>query len=190
MIYKYVVTLENTSRRLVDRFSILLSSASVLLFLLQYISSDDKRMMQLIGATVIALLVGFNIFRLKKLGKSVTYSYALFVTALTWASMPYFPWLSALFLVMALVERQAKKNLEIGFNDDRIVFNSIPRKQYDWEDFTNIMLRDNLLTLDFKNNKLIQRETADEEEGEDDCSEEEFNNYCRDRLNHSIPPFH
>lgn len=182
MIYKYVVTLENTGRRLVDRFSILLGSASVLLFLLQYISSQDKRMMQLIGASVIALLIGINIFRFKKSGKSVTYSYALFVTAITWASMPYFPWLSALFLVMAVVERQAKKNLEIGFNDDKIVFNSIPRKQYEWQDFTNIMLRDNLLTLDFKNNKLIQRETADDDEGEDDCSEEEFNSYCLERI--------
>jgi hypothetical protein len=60
---------------------------------------------------------------------------------------------------MGLMERQAKKNLEIGFSENSIVFNSFPRKAYGWNDFTNIVLRDNLLTLDFANNKLFQRET-------------------------------
>jgi hypothetical protein len=61
--------------------------------------------------------------------------------------------------------------------------NSFPRKTYDWSDFTNIVLLDNLLTLDFADNRLFQRETIDEE---GDAEEDEFNEYCRQRLTISL----
>jgi hypothetical protein len=185
MVYQYVVTLQNNSRRLIDRFSILLCLASVVLFLLEYITDKEKRLVHLIGILLIIFLSGINLYKSRKInrynqtGQAVNYNYILFITALVWATMPYFPWLSGMFLILGLVERQAKKNLEIGFADDRIVFNSFPRKQYDWKDFSNIVLRDNLLTLDFRNNKLFQRETIDEE---GDAGEEEFNNYCEERI--------
>jgi hypothetical protein len=41
-------------------------------------------------------------------------------------------------------------------------------------------LKDGLLTLDFSNNKVVQREIEDDEE--DDADEEEFNNFCRNQL--------
>jgi len=43
------------------------------------------------------------------------------------------------------------------------------------------VLKDGLLTLDFKNNRLMQKEIADDED-EDDADEEEFNTWCRDQL--------
>lgn len=179
MVYQYVVTLQNSSRKLVDRFSLLLCSASGLLFLFQYIISSDKRLIHLMGAILVLALTAFNAYKSFRLKLPVFYNYHLYLTALVWASMPYYPWLSGLFLVLGLIERQAKKNLEIGFSDDRIVFNNFPRKQYQWTDFSNIVLKDNLLTLDFANNKLFQRETIDEE---GDADEDEFNAYCRKQL--------
>ncbi|HQD11089.1 MAG TPA: hypothetical protein PLQ65_15565, partial [Flavihumibacter sp.] len=83
------------------------------------------------------------------------------------------------FIVMGLLERQAKKNLEIGFDAEQIVFNNFPRKHYGWQDFSNIVLRDNILTLDYTDNRLFQRETIDEE---GDADEDEFNAYCQTRL--------
>jgi hypothetical protein len=179
MVYEYVVTLQNRIARQVDRFSLLLCGASMLMFLLEYIRSTEKRLVHIIGVALIALLLVANLYRSVKLKKPVHYNYLLFITALVWASMPFYPWLSIPFLILGLVERQAKKNLEIGFSSDRIVFNSFPRKQYAWEDFDNIVLRDNLLTLDFNDNRLFQRETIDEE---GDADEDEFNRYCAEKL--------
>ena len=81
---------------------------------------------------------------------------------------------------MGLFERQAKFPLEIGFSEDSIVINTLFRRRYRWTDFNNIVLKDDLLTLDFKNNRLLQRETIDEE---GDAEEDEFNDYCREQLN-------
>jgi hypothetical protein len=80
---------------------------------------------------------------------------------------------------MGLFEKQAKFPLEVGFSDNRIIINTLIRRKYNWGDFNNIVLKDDLLTMDFKSNHLLQRETIDEE---GDAEEDEFNNYCSQQL--------
>lgn len=179
MVYQYVVTLQNRNRSLIDRFSILLTGASLLIFCIQLATEPEKRWVHLTGILLLAGLLGGNLYQQFWHNKPVFYNYLLMITGLVWASMPFYPWLSILLLIMGLLERQAKKNLEIGFSDQEIVFNSFPRKTYEWSEFANIVLLDNLLTLDFVNNRLYQRETIDEE---GDAVEDEFNDYCRQRL--------
>jgi len=43
-----------------------------------------------------------------------------------------------------------------------------------------VILKDGLLTLDFKNNKVYQKEALDDDEP--DADEDEFNEYCKSRL--------
>lgn len=180
MIYQYVVTLKNRFRDAIDRFSMLVCGISALLFLEAYFTMPEKLLILLIGGALILLLTVVNVYRLLKLRHRVRFNYLLMLTGLAWAAMPVYPWLCFPLLVMGLIEHQAKKDLEIGFADNEIVFNSIPRKRYAWNEFTNILLKDNLLTLDYANNRLFQRETVDDEE--DDCEEDEFNSYCSQRL--------
>jgi hypothetical protein len=61
------------------------------------------------------------------------------------------------------------------------VINTLFRRRYDWTDFNNVVLKDGLLTLDFKNNRLLQKEVL-EDDDEDDADEDEFNDYCQTRL--------
>jgi hypothetical protein len=184
MIYQYVVTLKNKFRDTIDRFSMLVCGVSALLFLEAYFSGSEKLMILVLGGVLVVLLIVFNAYRLFQQKKRVRFNYLLMLTGLVWAGMPVYPWLSIPLIVMGLIEHQAKKDLEIGFSDEEIVFNSIPRKHYSWNEFTNIVLKDNLLTLDYANNRLFQRETVDDDE--DDCEEDEFNTYCRERLNASL----
>ena len=58
-------------------------------------------------------------------------------------------------------------------------FNTLIKKKYSWKDIDNVVLKDGLLTIDFKNNKLFQKEI----DGEDkEADEEEFNNWVRGKL--------
>jgi hypothetical protein len=45
-----------------------------------------------------------------------------------------------------------------------------------------VVLKGGMLTIDYKNNKLIQLETDDEEDDEYDVEDDEFNNYCNLQL--------
>jgi hypothetical protein len=179
MIYQYVVTLKNTSSKYIDRFSLLLLTISVLLFAREQFFSDNIKISYLFGAIAIAFVVGSNLYQQRKTGKIPYYGNALFIAAIAWVTMPFLPWLFVPFALMGLFERQAKLPLEVGFSDDRVVINTLIRRKYTWADFNNIVLKDDLLTLDFKNNRLLQRETIDEE---GDADEDEFNLYCSDRL--------
>jgi hypothetical protein len=93
--------------------------------------------------------------------------------------MPYGQWLIFVFVVLAFLEYQAKLPLEIGFSSRQVVFNSLFRKRYTWSDLSNVLLKDGLLTVDFQNNKLFQKLVDD---GENEATEEEFNEWCRQHL--------
>jgi hypothetical protein len=80
-----------------------------------------------------------------------------------------------------LLEHQVKFPLEIGFSENQIVFNTLFRKKYNWSQLSNVMLKDGMLTMDFYNNRLLQRQVEDDED-DDDATEEEFNLFCRQQL--------
>jgi hypothetical protein len=89
-------------------------------------------------------------------------------------------WLSIIFLIAAILEKPVKVQPEYAFDDDSIVYNSFPQKNYPWNEVQNVVLKDGMLTIDFKNNKIVQRSVNDE------VSKQvvtEFNDYCKGRLN-------
>jgi hypothetical protein len=179
MVYQYVVTLKNQSHRYIDILGLILSLFSTVCFGLELINSNGRLAAPLIGVIAVPAFVIWNlVLQAKK--RKVYYSRSLLLAALVWMKMPYFQWLAFLFIILALLEYQAKYSVEIGFSDNEIVINSLFKKRYDWKQFSNIVLKDGLLTLDFTNNRILQREVEDDED--DDADEDEFNEYCRKQL--------
>jgi hypothetical protein len=180
MRYQYVVILKKNSERATDLLSFLLCFLSTIIFLYIQFGQAHPNYFRIIAA---AILIGLalNAIGRRKSRKRISYRYLLFVAALGWIGMPFLPWISIFFVLLAFLEYQTKRPLEIGFDQDRIVINTLIRQRHDWTVFNNVILKDGLLTLDFKSNRLIQKEVADDDD-EDDADEEEFNAYCRERL--------
>jgi hypothetical protein len=188
MRYKYVVILKNDRDRATDAISALLCLFSAGMFL-----RNSYRQVQpnyigitLSGILLIGLIVNLIHARRRptagyRSAPPVRYRYWLLLSAVGWFALTTTPWFGAFFVLFCVLEYQAKRPLEIGFNDDRIVTNNIVRRRYDWSAFNNVILKDGLLTLDFKSNRLLQKEVADDEE-DDDADEEEFNTFCSSRL--------
>jgi hypothetical protein len=63
-------------------------------------------------------------------------------------------------------------------NDAVILKRMIGSNNYKWNDFNNVVLKDNLLTLDFKNNKVLQLET----EESTSIDEKVFNTFCAGKI--------
>lgn len=180
MVYQYVVTLKNTSHRYIDIMGLILSLFSVACFVNQLIYSGYASLAYLLGAVFVTGMIIWNQYQIV-CKKKMYYSRALLIAALVWMKMPYFQWLAFVFIILALLEYQAKHATEIGFADKEILINSLFKKRYQWSQFNNIVLKDGLLTLDFTSNRVMQREIEDEEDSEAD--EDEFNEYCRQQLN-------
>ena len=66
--------------------------------------------------------------------------------------------------------------LEITETGIRIL-KTLHTKQYDWGSFNNVLLKDQLLTLDFRNNRLLQLETSYPVQ-----DEAAYNPFCAERL--------
>jgi hypothetical protein len=178
-LYTYVIVLRNETSRYVNIIGFLLATGSAILFTREMVARNEMILPYLIGVVFIVGLLLWNAYLYFKTDKEIRYSKALLVAALVWMKMPYFQWLLIVFAVLAVLEYQAKLSPEIGFSSDLVVFNRLFRKKYSWNEIDNVVLKDGVLTIDFKNNKLFQKEI---DSGENEASEMEFNLWSQERL--------
>ena len=95
-----------------------------------------------------------------------------------WATKKYLD--GDIIRLAGLLEKQVKFPQEIGFSEDEISFNTLPRKVLKWNEINNALIKDGLITIDQKNNKLFQREI----EGYVSADiEKEFNAFCYHCIN-------
>lgn len=183
--FPYVVILKSTKDTSLNVLANLLNLASAAFFVKEFLFGVRIHYIALIAVAAMAGILLFNYLKLRRRRK-VFYDRAYLITALLWMGMPYMQWLFLPFIFLALLEHQVKFPLEIGFSETQIVMNTIFKKRYTWAQLSNVMLRDGLLTMDFANNRLLQRQ-IEEDEDDDDASEEEFNQFCREQLKKSRP---
>jgi hypothetical protein len=178
MHYDYVVTLKRDNARKTDLVSVLLLVFSILSFCYVQVKSGISGFLSI---SVVILFIGlmFNIY-LSRNGREMRFRNWLLAAGIFWLGMPILQWLFILFIFFALLEAQAKYPLEFGFHSEGVVINSLFKKKFPWTSFQSVLLKDGLLTLDFKNNRLIQKEVLDDDEP--DAPEDEFNDYCRSKL--------
>jgi hypothetical protein len=96
-------------------------------------------------------------------------------------------WLPAIICIAAIVfaYKILKTKSTAVFSTQNITLTkSLFKKVYNWAVIENVVLKDNLLSVDFKNNQLIQVEIANESAPVD---EKNFNQFCKLQL--SAPQF-
>ncbi len=180
MNYEYIITLRRPNYRAVDIISQLL----LILFLIFFYRHawmmgwlGSMLAINIIPLLIIGLWI-YNVTRPK--GSIIYYRLPLVIAGLGWLIIPNgWQWLAAVYGFLSVAERQVKFPDEIGFSAEKVVRSSFPRKTYQWIDIDNVMIRDNLFTLDLRSNKIIQKEL---ETKVSKTIESEFNAYCREQL--------
>ena len=129
------------------------------------------------------LLVGIYIFmRLYFIKKYQQGNYLdqvlLFVLAGCWFGLQNY-FMVATLVGIGVLYHLALQKLQIVFTTQKIMKLSFPQKEYLWNNFNNVILKDNILTLDFKNNHLIQAEV----EAPKNIDEKQFNLFAKSQLN-------
>ena len=176
----YVLSLPNTKAKFYDTMGWLLIIIHVTAFstLAYYVSNPTQRWYALLGILLIAIPLIFEFIFRKPLQKSTAIQSALTSGSLVWVLFLHYYTIGFISLALVLFYYIARRDLKVLINKERIEYPSFPPKKIKWADLNNIILKDGLLTIDFKNNKIIQQ-LIDENNPVD---ETEFNNYCRDRL--------
>ncbi len=89
-------------------------------------------------------------------------------------------WIAAACFLVFLAYLSQKKFFKIFFSASNISLNSFPKKSISYTQLQNIVLKDGLLTIDFKNNKIIQASIITSLPTVDD--EASFNQFCQQKL--------
>jgi len=175
MVYDFLITLKKPDFRNVDLISKIMNIFALLVFAFYFYHYPKS------GAAYLYFGIGIILSWLytaitKRRKEHVYYRLSLFIGAVGWLLGPQKNiWMALLYGLAGLIEKQVKFPQEIGFSENEISFNSIPRRVLKWNEISNALIKDGLLTIDQTNNKLFQREI----EGFVSADiENEFNAFC------------
>jgi hypothetical protein len=101
--------------------------------------------------------------------------FAIFLVVLILAAAYFNPWFAILMTLVLILFFISRRKLVVHINKDGIHYPSFPGRRFQWDKLSNVMIRDGMLTIDFKNNRIIQQLIEDQP----GLIEAEFNQFCK-----------
>ena len=169
---KYKIALKNEK---IDQYRgiayvALFINVAVFIYLLLY---EEYRIPVSIGLLLILIYFLARRYKIKKARKGHWLDeWLFFLIAFCWLGTENY-WLVAMSFIMGFLFFLAMKNMEFVFQKKGVEKLNFPRKLFEWELFDNVILKDDILTLDFKNNRILQAEVA----AGNDVDEAAFNSF-------------
>lgn len=181
--YDYIIVLERPNYALVDRISRLMLMIAIAVF--GYTVVRTWSFPSLYHALLVLLIAGIigwviRCYRVQKKGEMPFYRLALSFATIGMGMLFQVHWITFLYFMAVISEKQVKFPQEVAFDNEGIVINSFPKKRHLWSEIQNVVLKDGILTIDFRNNKLIQKPIESHTSARE---EQEFNEFCNEKLN-------
>jgi hypothetical protein len=175
---KFELVLKNEKEKFYKTISWIIIISNIILFVVFFAISGFKKTSFLVFALLtVTEIVSPLIF--KKLRAVPRFIPSYITIALGWFFSAYW-WMGIMILLLGLMSLASERILVVKVLPEKIIYPSWPEKIIRWEELNNIILKDGLLTIDFKNNKLIQQPIIHA-----DVSEPAFNEFCTEQLNKS-----
>lgn len=150
-----------------------------LLFFIFYLLKYGGNMTLLAGIAISGLAMVFLFTISGRHSKpTIITSITFFLLAAVWIMLANY-WLAIVLAILAFFDLVSGRKLVVSFFADRIEYPSFPKKTIRWNELNNVILKDRILTIDFKNDRLLQSEIAEESLNVD---EKLFNAYCREQM--------
>jgi len=177
---KFELLLKNEKIRSYDRIATLIILINLALFILLAINAADKkiRITSLAGASLLLIILLAHYFSTGQRNKIPYRLAALYTAVVIWIVIEYW-WIGIICFILSLLYQVSKKTLRIDFSHEKIEYSSFPKRKVLWMELTNVILKDGILTIDFKNNRILQAEIGNTEP---EVIEKEFNDFCRQQL--------
>jgi hypothetical protein len=175
LMQQFEITLKNEKLKFYKLIALLL----VLLNLAVYIFfiTADLHFYEAAAALLLSGLYLIYLLYAAKKNKSVFFINGIifFILAGSWVALQNYLMAFAC-VILGILYHLSLQKLQFVINGNFVKKMNYPQKTYSWEMLTNVMLRDNILTIDLKNNKLIQIEI------ENNINEIQFNEFVNQQL--------
>lgn len=104
----------------------------------------------------------------------------LLATTIAWLIESFY-WFFGAMLVLHILFKLSVRTLKVVITADGIRYPSLPAKKIHWSQIENLIVKDDLLTIDIKTNKLIQQ-PIEQNSFTDALELEAFNTYCQQQI--------
>ena len=175
----YELVMQNPKLKTYQKISWLVLAMNFFAFLFisyQLIDTPEYKWPLLVAILLAAFFVIFHLRKKNDFSIQPQFVFPFFIIMFTWVQLNNY-WFVLAILLIIVFENMSKKKLTVSIDEEKIIYPSFPKKEFAWNAVKNLLLKDDLLTIDFKNNKLIQALVI-----ETDVNETEFNEFCRERL--------
>lgn len=176
----YQIILPNDKAKAYNRISLLVLAINLLAFGLSFFKPHP--LPAYIGSMVMMFIISFALFlyisKNVKLQNKVTIV-AIGLSAIAWLLLGDY----VLMFLMALVAIVSYFTLQkpiVFFLNEGVAYPSFPKKMYPWSEVNQVILKSNILTIDLKNNQLMQFTLP--EENFVGIKEEDFNQFCAKKI--------
>lgn len=144
-------------------------------FILHLLRSPEQYIIPVIGILTSLgwILINRTVWK-NSINPSLPFWTGFVSLAILWFNLLY-PWFAVALLMLAILDALARRKPMLVFSSDHISLPFLFRNSVAWSDLNNVILKDGILTLDFKNDHLFQSEL--EENGEE-VDEKAFNSFC------------
>jgi hypothetical protein len=179
---KYEVVLKNEKNKLYDRLAIFIFILNGLAICRFLSVANYQKITEVIPGLIILILslLSIVIYIVNPMARKKKYIF-FFPAAgiiLYWILIGYW-WVGMIMLALFFIYNVSRRQLKITVIPDQISYPSFPKRIIQWNRLNNIVLKDGLITIDFKNNKLIQQQV---DESSSFINEKEFNDFCKEQL--------
>ena len=175
---KFELVLKNEKRRSYQTITWIIIISNIALLILLSVKGVFSRA-EVIGIILMICLAIFIPLYTRSKDINIETSIIFLILMTAWLTTGYW-WAALINLVFEIFQIAALRTLILKLDHKVIIYPSLPKKKIDWKELSNLILKDGLLTIDFKNNRIIQQQIADTSSTID---EKEFNDFCEQQLN-------
>jgi hypothetical protein len=176
---QYALLLKNNTTRQYRLLAVIVAIVHAFIFLILLVSPNTLFVKTIAGTGIAAMAINllcglYNFDRVLKWFNRNSVMYILLI--LIWTLLGNY-WIIPLLLGILILNGISLQPLTVRICAEKIEYPSIPKKIILWKELDNVIVKDRLLTIDFKNDKLFQAEII-AEQGFDETA-----------FNESIKPF-
>jgi len=177
---KFIVTLPNEKANTYKWVSFIIAFMSMLFLFFVRSRTENETLRFFTGFGFIWIITSFPSYWLAKFNnKIIIILIPTFASSLIWLFSGFYLLgiISCMFSFFGFISH---RKLAVKVSEAGIIYPSFPSKLFEWNFIDQVLIKDDVLTIDLKNNKLIQISISEKEN--EKLEAEQFNAYCRNLI--------
>jgi hypothetical protein len=169
----FIFIVFNTQQKSIRLLATALLFLNGLVFLYFYYQTNHRVIFAVISLSILLLSI-IDASKKKSAGWTIHFL-GIALVNIAWILTGYF-WLALIMTALSYLAENSARHKTFFISEQQIKISNFFFKTYQWIDLQNVVLKDGLLTLDFKTNKLLQVNISSEINPQ---QEQEFNEFCQ-----------